>query len=439
MNMKTIVLGLGISGRSSAELLLLHKKPLIALDRRAHELQKDPQIEQLITQGMILQSDQAAVHWREIEQVILSPGVPQTHPIVLQAMQWGVDVLGEIELAFRYLNNPCIGVTGTNGKTTVVMLIHHVLKSAGKKTQALGNIGAGLSFYARSANPEDILVVELSSFQLETLKKKCLDAALITNITPDHLDRYPSMNDYARAKCQIEQCLENENAMWVSRQVQQDYGHLLNKPRLFEDVEWGAQAIATVSSMRYIQAGAPERKNVQAAYPICRSFGVTDAQFWTGVETFRKPKYRIEFVGEWNAIAFYNDSKATNIDSVMHAVGLFSGSIILLAGGVHKGASYRPWVESFQGKVVCIVAFGQAAAVIKEDLQDRISVDCVENLEQAVSRAVERAASPVTILLSPGCSSFDQFRDYEHRGAEFKRIVEEKYGSKKNDLDRCYY
>ncbi len=426
MKKKRIVLGFGVSGRSCAELLLKQGMRVFALDSKAEILKNEPVILDLMKQGVELASDLISIDWTTIEQVIVSPGIAPSHPILVQANENGVEIVGEIELAFRHLHNRCIGVTGTNGKTTVVMLIHHILKDAGYRSQALGNIGTSLSSYALASNPEEILIVELSSFQLETLFTKCLDMALILNITPDHLDRYASIEDYAKAKCRIELCLKNDGEMWVSQQVAAEYGQLIHKAKLIEDIQWDQSAVATISPMRYIQLGVPERQNIQAAYAVCRYCGITDVQFWRGLETFRKPKHRIEFVGEWNGISFYNDSKATNIDSVMHAVGLFEGSIVLLAGGVHKGWSYRPWIAAFRGKVRRIVAFGQAASMIEEDLLGELFVERVETLEQAVCSAVINAEPQTVILLSPGCSSFDQFRNYEHRGNEFKRIVEEK-------------
>lgn len=445
MKKKHIILGFGISGRSCAELLLNEKKNILALDQRAIELHQDPNVLKLLNLGVLLQSDQTQINWNEIQQLIISPGISPNHSIVNQAKENGIEVIGEIEFAFRRLKNRCVGVTGTNGKTTVVLLIQHILKSANIPAVALGNIGTTLSSYilegiaklqlgskfappSLNSNPEEILVVELSSFQLETMHQTCLDAALILNITPDHLDRYPSFEEYAKAKCQIENCLKPNANLWISRQVQQEFGYLLKNAKLFEETSSCKPSIATISPMRYIQLGVPERQNIQAAYSICCQLGVSDELFWRGLETFRKPKHRIEFVLEWNGMTFYNDSKATNIDSVMHAVGLFSQPIVLLAGGVHKGASYHPWIQSFNGKVQKIVAFGQAAPKMEEDLKDNIPVIRVETLQEAILQAVQcaEAISKCTILLSPGCSSYDQFRNYEHRGNEFKRIVEEK-------------
>lgn len=426
MKKKIVIIGLGVSGRSCAALLLKQKKSLLGIDQKAAILKDDPDIQSLMRQGLELASDQENINWKTIEQVVISPGISLQHPLVRQALAQNIEVIGEIEVAFRALQNPCIGVTGTNGKTTTVMLTQHVLQTAGMAAQALGNIGTSLSAYAAAPNTKEILVVELSSFQLETLHSKCLDAAIILNITPDHLDRYSSMEEYAKAKCRIQECLKPHAPLWISSIVAKEYGRFLREIKIFDEAVFENNMVAPISPMRYIQLGVPERQNVQAAYVLCRHLGVTDQEFWRGLETFRKPKHRIEFVGEWNSISFYDDSKATNIDSVMHAVGLFEGPIILLAGGVHKGWSYRPWIEAFQGKVTQIVAFGQAAPIMEEELKEAFLFEKRETLEEAVRCAVKNARPHTVILLSPGCSSFDQFRNYEHRGNEFKRIVEEK-------------
>ena len=377
---KVLVIGFGISGRAAAQLLRKSGKEILIVDR-------DPK------HGF---PDRADLD--EVEQVILSPGIPMSHPLAAEAIRRGIEVIGEAEFAFRHLSNRSIGVTGTNGKTTTVSMIQHLLERAGKKAVAVGNIGRSLSSYALEANPEEILVVELSSFQLETMTKKCLDAALFLNLTPDHLDRYASLAEYAEAKCRIENCLKPGAVLWVSRQTEREVGSLLKSYQVFGE------------------------NNVEAAAAVCRTFGVEKVD----LSCFRRPPHRIEFVEEWEGIQFYNDSKATNIDSVRYAVRDLEGPILLLAGGVDKGASYRPWVVDFGGKVKRIVAFGQAASKIENELKGEIPVDRAENMQEAISSAVRKAERGTKILLSPGCSSFDQFRNYEHRGEEFCRMVREK-------------
>lgn len=375
--MRTLIIGFGVSGRSAAELLRKIGREVVIVDR-------DPKF-----------GFSETVELDEIEQVVLSPGVSKAHPLVLEAERKGIEVIGEAELAFRHLKNPVIGVTGTNGKTTTVMMIQYLLEQAGRRAVALGNIGRSLTSYALQAQPEDILVVELSSFQLETMSSKCLDAALFLNFTADHLDRYSSLREYALAKCRIEGCLKSQGTLWISTQTEREVGDLLKTHHIFG------------------------KNNRDAAATICHHFGVKQID----LNNFRKPAHRIELIEEWEGIQFYNDSKATNIDSVLYAVSELNGPIILLAGGKDKGASYRPWVGDFSGKVKRIVAFGQAAPKIEGELKADIAVERVETLRDALLYAVQKAERGTKILLSPGCSSFDQFRNYEHRGDEFCRMV----------------
>ncbi len=390
--MVALIIGFSISGRASAELLLSQGKQVLAVDRKADALA--PQ------NGVQLIDENRDIDWSTISQLILSPGVPQDHPHVKEARQRGIEIIGEIELAFRSLKNPCIGITGTNGKTTATLLTAHILNSTGFKARALGNVGEALSRYALTPDPEEILVVELSSFQLETLQSKCLDCAICLNITPDHLDRYPSMLEYAKAKCRIQDCLKKNAPFYISQQLFDEFGSLLQNFTILD--------------------------HAHPVYPLCRHFGVNDELFSSVLQTFKKPQHRLEFVEEWKELTFYNDSKATNIDAVMYAVALMEGPVVLLAGGLDKRASYRPWIASFGSKVKHIVAFGQAAAKMEAELKESFSFERVEGMDDALASAVRWAKGPMNILLSPGCSSFDQFRNFEERGNEFKRMVEEK-------------
>ena len=467
--MKKLIVGFGVSGRAAAKLLLSLGHRVIAVDRKAKTLLEEP--------GVQLVSEAEIIDLSDIDQAILSPGIPLIHPLIQDLTARGIETIGEIELAFRFLKqNRCIGITGTNGKTTTTLLVTHILNAAGKKARALGNVGEPLSAYVKERDLEEILVVELSSYQLEALQTPCLDAAVFLNLTPDHLDRYPSLEDYALAKCRIAKCLKPEGKLFVSEEVAKDWGSSLDfaafdtplsgreasrvnfisqegvfkpilqnkiNPRDLSIPKSGHQKLqsqalhsfslfasisplAGIPLMRYIQLGKPEEQNIQAAFSLTGQFGVSEDEFWRALETFRKPHHRIEYAGEWNGICFYDDSKGTNIDAVMHAVKLLTGPIILLAGGVDKGASYRPWIDIFQGKVERIVCFGEAAPKIEAELKGSFELLRVTTLKEALVAAVLRAKAPATVLLSPGCSSFDQYRNYEHRGNEFKAFVEEK-------------
>jgi UDP-N-acetylmuramoylalanine--D-glutamate ligase len=268
-------------------------------------------------------------------------------------------------------------------------------------------------------DPNEILIVELSSFQLETLHARRLEAALILNITPNHLDRYPSMQEYAKAKSLIQNCLKEGGALFISQQVQTEFGHLVPQATVFE------KEVDLINQLSYTQLGMASKQSVQAAYLLCKRCGVTDVDFLRGLQTFKKPPHRIEWVAEIDGVSYYNDSKSSNIHSVMHAVGRFDGSIVLIVGGLHKGSSYRPWIESFCGKVRKIIAYGQAAPIMEYELAAFFPFQKVERFAEAVKMAKVEGKKQEIVLLSPGCSSYDQFPSYEHRGEEFKRLVRE--------------
>jgi len=399
---KTLVIGYGVSGKAATAFLRSIGREVVSVDKKGGD-------------GVLL--DSADLSLDGFDQVILSPGVPQSHPLVQKALQRGIEIIGEIELGFRHLKNRCFGITGSNGKTTTVLLTTHILNSAGVKGRALGNVGDSLCGYLVEGDPSEVLVVELSSFQLETLQAKRLEAAIVLNITPNHLDRHASMQIYAGAKARIHECLIEGGELFVSQQVEGEFGALFGDAKVFE------KDIDLINKLSYIKLDMPSKQSVQAAYLLCKRCGVTDVDFLNGLQTFKKPPHRIEWVAEIDGVAYYNDSKSSNIDSVMHAVGRFDGPLVLIVGGVHKGSSYRPWVEKFKGKVRHIIAYGKAAPIMEFELAPHFSFHAVDRFADAVMLAKAEAKKQETVLLSPGCSSYDQFENYERRGDSFKRLV----------------
>ncbi len=399
--MKILVIGYGVSGKSAAAFLRFKGHEAVIVDKKGGE-------------GVLFDTPELPLDG--FDQVILSPGVPQTHPLVQKALQSRIEVIGEIELGFRHLQNRCFGITGSNGKTTTVLLTAHILNESGKKARALGNVGDSLTGYLISADPNEVLIVELSSFQLETLKTKKLEASLILNITPNHLDRYFSMQEYAEAKALIQNISDE---VYVSRQVEAEFGALFKGAKDFE------KDIEPINSLGYTKLEMASKQSVQAAYLLCKRCGVTDVEFLHSLQTFKKPPHRIEWVAEIDGVSYYNDSKSSNIDSVMHAVGRFDGPLVLIIGGLHKGSSYRPWIEKFKGKVRHIIAYGKAAPIMEFELAPHFSFQSVDRFADAVKLAKAQAKKRETVLLSPGCSSYDQFENYERRGESFKRLVRE--------------
>ncbi len=439
-NQHVLVMGLGVSGRAAADFLLRRGACVHAVDGDMNLLQRNPEIEGLRQRGVKISHEEAIADPSGFQLVVISPGIPQTHPLRALAKAAGVEIIGEVELACRFLKGPFLGITGTNGKTTTTLLTTHILNCSGRSACALGNVGVAMTSEAaeRALVGNQIIVAELSSFQLETLHSPIIDAAVVLNITPDHLDRYSGMEAYAEAKMHIAQRIKPKGVLYLEKKCCDEFGYLLKgiAPKtygytqdsdLFTDLHnlFINNKLVCVLPCAYQGGKSHDLENVMAAYALCNHLGVTAQQFIEALASFKKPAHRIEFVKKIGEVAYYDDSKGTNIDAVMRAVEALRGDIVLIAGGVDKGAAYTPWIAAFNNRVKCICAIGQAAPKIKQDLGHALHVELLNTLEEAVAFAARIAAPGDNVLLSPGCASFDMFRDYVHRGKEFQRAVEQ--------------
>ncbi len=437
---RVLVLGLGISGLAASELLLRDGYDVTAVDRNSKDLELSPAALRLVELGMKIRDEGDVEDFSQYDKLIVSPGVSPDHPLYRQACSRGIEIVGEAQLALQRARQPCIGITGTNGKTTVTLLAEHILRSAGRKAQALGNVGRSLAAYFLAPDPEEIIVAELSSYQLETLHAPVLNSGIILNITPDHLDRYAGMHDYARAKCRLQLCMKAGGLLYVHAAAAREYCDLLLHEHLmtfgcdpdalfYTNCQYAENKGEKEPGLEYALPisfhglGIHDSENALAAWLITRPFGISVEQFVQALGTFRKPAHRIEHIANINGVDYYDDSKGTNIDAVIKAVGAMQGQVILLAGGVDKGASYTLWKGPFAGKVKQIFAFGQAREKIAQEAGKFCQVQLVRDLEHAVHAAALVARKGECVLLSPGCSSFDMFRDYAHRGKEFERYV----------------
>jgi UDP-N-acetylmuramoylalanine--D-glutamate ligase len=438
---KVLVIGLGSSGRSALKLLIQAGAKAAGVDSNCALIETHEEVLQLKAQATILQEN-ALNSVDAFDTIVVSPGVPQTNLLYQQALSKGLPIVGEVELAFHFLKQPVLGITGTNGKTTVTLLVTHVLNFAGQPAKALGNIGIPITSYVHSSQSNEQahewVVAELSSFQLETMKTPLLDAGAILNITPDHLDRYPDMHAYAAAKIQMKHCLKPKGPLYVEEKCFHDFYELFRHEKA---ILYGYSKNCGISSdflhllvnnkrqcmlPSYLQGKkSHDLENAMAAFALCQHAGVSAEIFMQALSSFQKPAHRIQWVGSSGGVHFYDDSKGTNLDAVIKAVDTMPGQVILIAGGVDKGASYKPWIVHFENKVKAICAIGQAAKKMKEELGNDLAIDIYGNLKEAVQAAVKIAKPGDHILLSPGCSSFDMFRDYAHRGDEFQKIVKE--------------
>ncbi len=340
-----------------------------------------------------------------VDCVVKSPGIPMRHPWVVETQKANVRLIGEIDLAMESLQSKrLIGVTGSNGKTTTVMALTHVL---GEGAIAVGNIGIPLLSVVNS--PATTLVIELSSFQLETIEPgPFFDAALLLNITPNHLDHHPSMEQYVAAKWRIKECLKPDGVFFT----REDFLPLKEK-------------VETILASRYTgeQLWEHDGENFAAVYAVCQTLGVTEDQFVERMQSFQKPPHRIEYVATIDDVAYINDSKATSIDAVSKAVNAIPKHVHLIAGGVDKGGSFCDWLPMFEGKVKQVFAIGEAAERIERELAPKIPVKRLASLEEAVLQAAKQAEKGECVLLSPGCSSYDQFQNFQQRGETFKQVV----------------
>ncbi len=396
---------------------------------------KQTSFEELRQLGVVICQKLEEIDFPAISYVIVSPGISPKHPVYQKAIASKVSVLGEADFAFVHINQKVIGITGTNGKTTTTLLVEHILNHSGRKAKALGNVGVPFTDYILNKNPEEIIVAELSSYQLETLRGEIVDVAVVTNITPDHLDRYPSMVEYARAKANILHCCKKSAPVYV-------YGRILEEYKdLFPDVITYGSSNSDYSTTKEVakegekilyylppsfrNLGIHESENILAAYLAVKNFGVQANEFLKALESFEKPPHRIEFVATIDGIDYYNDSKGTNLDAVLQAIKAMDKDIVLIAGGADKGYDFTGWRIPFLGKVKHVVTIGQTADMICRDLAGVCPIWKEGSLALAIERARDLVAEGECVLLSPGCSSVDMFRDYRHRGDEFKRCVTE--------------
>lgn len=414
---KVLVLGLGISGKSVVQYLLQKKVTVIGVDKEEKNISD-------LGIAFFNENDKNIHHLlQEIDTLIKSPGIPWNHPLVEQAKEKNIEILSEMEIAFQALREKksrVFGITGSNGKTTTTALTTHILNCAGKKAIACGNIGQPL--LSQIDQNADIFVVELSSYQIETLKCPILDKALILNITPNHLERYSSFEAYAKAKLHIESLLKPNGQFFVQEKVYENFKKDISAPLFFPKLQID-ETIAGIFPLRYRDGNfSHEYENFQAAFALCKEI-LTEKQFWEAATTFVKPPHRLEFVRKWKGVTFINDSKATSVDAVIKGINSIPGNLLLIAGGIDKGSSYKVWGDLFKDKVRKVLLIGRAQDKIYEELSSLLDVEKVGTLQDAVKRACVYAKEGETVLLSPGCSSYDQFQNFEQRGDFFKNLV----------------
>jgi len=438
---RVLVVGLGKSGVSSALFLKAHGARVTVSDTKSgDELRNEIPIllDNRITVETGGHGDRT---FRGQDLIVVSPGVPVDAPPLMQARSLGIAVIGEIELASRFLPGPIVAITGSNGKTTTTTLTGEILTKAGLSTLVGGNIGTPAISFADRAKTDTVIVLEVSSFQLETIATFRPKVAVVLNVTPDHLDRHRTFEAYAAAKTRI---FENQQAgdfavlnaddtacvamapktgaqvYWFSRQKEVRQGAWVHDGNIFFRDGTQQQEIMPVSEIPL--KGAHNLENVLAAVAASLLMGCAPAKIRQAVVEFKAVEHRLEFVATVNGVDYYNDSKATNVDATIKALESFPANIHLILGGKDKGSDYSVLNDLLRQRVKRVYTIGAAAAKIESQIRNAEVVHA-ETLENAVHKAHDAAQAGDVVLLAPACASFDQFKNYEHRGQAFKELV----------------
>ena len=449
-NKKVLVVGLGKSGRSAALFLRRQGAQVTVSDMRSAEaLAKE--IPALLEEGIAVETGgHGLLTFRRQDLIVVSPGVPLTTPELQQVRKLGLPITGEVELAAQFLKTKILAITGSNGKTTTTTLCGEILKASGVVTQVGGNIGIPVIELVESPeNQSDAAadawsVLEISSFQLETTQHFRPKIAVILNITPDHLDRHGTFEDYAAAKEKIFASQTREDFLVLNAddaRVQQAAGRAKARVYWFSRTKLVRQGAAVFNGAIAFRAdeqssfepvmpvsdvplkGEHNLENVLAAVCAARLAGVENDVIAAAVRAFQAVEHRLEFVAEIANVQYFNDSKATNVDATMKALASFPGGIHLILGGKDKNSDYTQLRPLLQQRVKCVYTIGAAAEKIEREIAGATRIVSSQTLDAAVESAARDAASGDVVLLAPACSSFDQFENYEHRGRAFKEQV----------------
>ena len=443
-NKRVLVVGLGKSGMAAALFLKEQGARVTVSDTRsASELAA--QVPALLEAGIMVESGgHGLLTFRRQDLLVVSPGVPLETPEVAQAQAFGVPVMGELELAGRFLAGQVVAITGSNGKTTTTTLIGKIFADAGRPTLVGGNIGLPVIDLIAESKPETWDILEVSSFQLETTIEFRPHIALVLNITPDHLDRHKTFANYAAAKARITQQqgtddflilnAEDKNCQmvaaktaaqifWFSAARRIKQGAFVHGESIFFVESEGGKAEAVLPVAEIPLKGEHNLENVLAAVCAARLAGISAAAIRGTVANFQAVEHRLELVRKVAGVAFYNDSKATNVDATLKALASFSAGIHLILGGKDKDSDYTLLAPLLRERVAAVYTIGSAAEKIERELAGVVKMERSGTLAQAVASAAAAAQAGDTVLLAPACSSFDQFENYEHRGRAFREAV----------------
>ncbi len=442
---KVLVVGSGLSGIGAVQ--ALHHAGAAPLLFDENEKLNAEEVRRKLPSGIIAEVVIGTLPEEQnesVELVVLSPGVPTDTAFVEGFRKRGVKIWGEIELAYELGKGSVIAITGTNGKTTTTSLVGAIMAAHCKDVDVVGNIGNPYTLTALDSTEETVTVAEISSFQLETIDRFKPQVSAILNVTPDHLNRHHTMENYAAAKEAVcrnqtkeETCVLNyENSytrafgercparvVWFSSQRKLEDGFYLEGDEIFHADGGAAERLMDIHDMRLV--GVCNVENVMAAMAVTTACGVPMEEILSVIRTFAPVEHRIEFVATKRGVDYYNDSKGTNPDAAIQGIRAMDRPTVLIGGGYDKQSEYDEWIEAFDGKVKCLVLIGQtrekiAACAKSHGLSNVVLAD---TFEEAFAVCVEKAEPGDAVLLSPACASWGMFPNYEVRGQMFKEMV----------------
>ena len=439
-NIRALVIGLGRSGKAGAEALVKMGAEVDVYDGN-EDIEK---VEWAASIGAEASFGERPANVKGYDMLVLSPGVPKDRDYVLEAEADGAEIIGELELAYRYGNGSYYAITGTNGKTTTTTLVGEIFKAAGLPTEVVGNIGVAVMTRAMDVSPETCMITECSSFQLDTTKEFKPVISALLNVTPDHLDRHKTMENYAHAKARVfanqgpdEYFVYNDDDELVKSLTKECRARLIPFSSRRELTTSGAYVKGgdiVVRDRKFIFVicradalkipGQHNLENALAAAAIAYFAGIKIDVIAHVLKTFKGVEHRIEDCGTVNGVKYINDSKGTNPDAAIKAVLSFR-NIILIAGGYDKGASFDEFIAGFDGRVKSLVLMGVTAPKIREAAEKAgfKDIHMVKDMKEAVKTSTELASEGDTVLLSPACASWDMYKKFEDRGDDFRNCV----------------
>ncbi len=439
---KVVVIGFGKSGQAATRLLLKQGAEVIVSESKSRESLNENLLKSFESQGVYFETEtHKPKTLLSADLIVVSPGVPKE--VYEIALKKDIPVIGELELAWQFLSckDETIAITGTNGKTTTTAMVSDLLKFSGYRVFTGGNYSIPLSELVISEIKVDKVVLEVSSFQLETIKTFAPKTGIIINITPDHLERYVSEEEYAYYKYCVfkNQKFKDFSILPFGEKWLEKFGYLIKGQKKFFDEKENAEASAFLRDERgfilkleeeeeysftgFKLLGRHNKLNFMIASLGARLMGATQESIKRLVKEFTGFPHRLEYIGCFGGVYFINDSKATNVDATLQALKGLQAPLILIMGGRHKGASYASLISYIKEKVKKLILMGESRYIIGEELGLITDTFITETLPQAVTLALKLAEPGDTILFSPACSSFDQFKNYEERGEVFRELV----------------